>query len=149
MKLVARLVFVKKIILFHIKTWLQLNQITFAFYVKISLKCMILIRLYSYIIWKRRYCYQRRIGCKEEYIEETGCLVKERINIYWQHIRQPQYQQSAVEEHLHTCGEGKFHMFPFFKIIQENKITKKILWRLFHRWIQTFAQWKGLSRKSS
>ena len=42
-------------------------------------------------------------GCKEDYIGETGCLVKERINIYRQHIRQPQYQQLAVEEHLRTC----------------------------------------------
>ena len=31
-------------------------------------------------------------GCKEEYIGETGFLVKERINIYRQHIRQWQYQ---------------------------------------------------------
>ena len=64
-------------------------------------------------------------GWKEEYIGETGCLVKERINIYRQHIRQPQYQQRAVEEHLRTCGDGKFHMFPFFKILQENKLLGK------------------------
>ena len=64
-------------------------------------------------------------GCKEEYIGETGCLVKERINIYWQHIRQPQYQQLAVKEHLRTCGDGKIHMFSFFKIIQENKLPRK------------------------
>ena len=57
-------------------------------------------------------------GCKEEYIGETGCVVKERINIYRQHIRQPQYQQLAVEEHLRFCGIRRFHMFPFFKIIQ-------------------------------
>ena len=57
-------------------------------------------------------------GCKEEYIGETGCVVKERINIYRQHIRQPQYQQLAVEAHLRFCGIGRFHMFPFFKIIQ-------------------------------
>ena len=60
-------------------------------------------------------------GCKEEYKRETGCLVKERINIYRQNIRQPQYQQLAVEEHLHTCGETESFMFPFFKILQENK----------------------------
>ena len=42
-----------------------------------------------------------------------------------QHIRQPQYQQLAAEEHLRTCGDGKFHMFPFFKIIQENKSLRK------------------------
>ena len=64
-------------------------------------------------------------GCKEEYVGEKGCLLKERINIYRQHIRQPQYQQLAVEEHLRTCGDRKFHMFPFFKIIQENKSLRK------------------------
>ena len=64
-------------------------------------------------------------GCKEKYIEETGGLVKEQINIYSQHIRQPQFQQLAVEEHLRTCGDRKFHMFPFFKIIQENKSLRK------------------------
>ena len=62
---------------------------------------------------------------KEEYIEETDCLVKERINIYRQHIRQPQYQQLTVEEHLRTCGDRKFHMFPLFKIIQEKKPLRK------------------------
>ena len=57
--------------------------------------------------------------CKVEYIGERDCLVKERINIYRQHVRQPQYQQLAVEQHLRTCGDGKFHEFPFFKIIQK------------------------------
>ena len=60
-------------------------------------------------------------GCKQEYKAATGCLVKERINIFREQIRQPQYQQFAVEERLRTCGNGKFLMFPFFKIIQENK----------------------------
>lgn len=64
-------------------------------------------------------------GCKEEYIGETGCLVKERINIYRQHIRQPQYQQLPVEGHLRTCGDGMFHMFPFFKIRENNKTLRK------------------------
>ena len=57
-------------------------------------------------------CEERRI----EYIGEKGCLVKERINIYRQHITRSQYQEFAVEENLHTCGDGKFHMIPFFKI---------------------------------
>ena len=64
-------------------------------------------------------------GSKEECIGETGCLVKERINIYRERTRQPQYQQLAVEWHWRTCGDGKFHMFSFFKIIQENKSLRK------------------------
>ena len=51
--------------------------------------------------------------------------MKKRINIYRQHIRQLQYQQFSVEEHLRTCGDGKFHMFPFFKFLQENKPLRK------------------------
>ena len=61
--------------------------------------------------------------CKEEYIGETGCLLKGRRNIYRQHM--PQYEQLVVEEHLRACGDGKFHMFPFFNIIQENKWLRK------------------------
>ena len=47
-------------------------------------------------------------GYKEEYTGKAGCLMKERINNYRQNIRQSQYQQQAAEEHLSTCGDGKF-----------------------------------------
>ena len=47
-------------------------------------------------------------GCQEECIGETGCLVKERINVYRQHISQPQYQQIKVEDHLRFCSSGEF-----------------------------------------
>ena len=47
--------------------------------------------------------------------------MKERINIFRKHIKQPKYPQLAVEEHLRTCGNGKFHIYPFFKNVQENK----------------------------
>ena len=57
---------------------------------------------------------QRRI-CRRNW------LSSERVNEYLQ----SQYQKQAVEEHLHTCGDGKFYMFPFFKIIQENKSLRK------------------------
>ena len=51
--------------------------------------------------------------------------MKEQIIIYRKHIRQPQNQQLAVEEHLRTCGDGKFYMFLFFKNIPENKSLRK------------------------
>ena len=37
--------------------------------------------------------------CKGEYIDVTGCLIKEGLKAYRQHIRQPHYQQ-IKEEHL-------------------------------------------------
>ena len=63
---------------------------------------------------------------EEGYIGETCCPVKKRIDTYTKHIKQPQYQQFTVEEYLSTCGDGKFHMFPFFKILRENKSEKKL-----------------------
>ena len=49
-------------------------------------------------------------GCKEEFIGETVCLVKERINIYIQHISHSHNnQQLTVEENLRTC------IFSFYK----------------------------------
>ena len=63
--------------------------------------------------------------CQEEYIGETGCLVKERISVYRQHIRQSQYQQIKVEQHLRFCSGGEFQMFPFLQIKQENKLLTK------------------------
>lgn len=64
-------------------------------------------------------------GCSEEYIGETGCTLKERLNIYRQHIRQPEYQQIKAEEHLRICGKGEFTIFPFFKIKENNKALRK------------------------
>ena len=64
-------------------------------------------------------------GCQEEYIGETGFLVKERISVYRQHIRHPQYQQIKVEEHFRFCSSGEFQMFIFLQIKQENKLLRK------------------------
>ena len=36
--------------------------------------------------------------------------MKERINIYRQHIRQQKYQQLAFQEHLRTYGNGQLHV---------------------------------------
>ena len=57
--------------------------------------------------------------CKEEYIGETGkgkTKLKDRIRMYGQHIRQPNYQQLKVEGHLRVCGNGKFQIFPLLQI---------------------------------
>ena len=54
-----------------------------------------------------------------------SCLTKEQINILRENIRQLQYQQLLIAEYLLICGDGKSHIFPFFKILQENKSLRK------------------------
>ena len=47
--------------------------------------------------------------CSEEYTSETGVgktKLRERVQVYRQHIRQPEYQKIKVEEHFRTCGKG-------------------------------------------
>ena len=57
--------------------------------------------------------------CGEEYTGETGAgktKLRDRVRVYWQHIRQPEYQKLKVEEHLRTCGKGTFKIFPLLQI---------------------------------
>ena len=57
--------------------------------------------------------------CKEEYIDETGIgdsKLRDRVRIYWQHIRQPEHEKLKVEKHLRTCGKGNFTIFPFLQL---------------------------------
>ena len=55
-------------------------------------------------------------GCKKEYIGQTSCMLKERLVLYRQHINEPRYQTSEVEEHLRNCGKGYFSIIPFLQI---------------------------------
>ena len=57
--------------------------------------------------------------CGEEYTGETGVgktKLRDRVRVYRQHIRQPEYQKPKVEEHLRTCGEGTFKIFPLLQM---------------------------------
>ena len=64
-------------------------------------------------------------GCKKEYIGQTGGQLKERISIYRQHIRQPEYEKIEFERHLRTFAKGIFKIFPFFKMKENNKILRE------------------------
>ena len=49
--------------------------------------------------------------CKEEYIRETRqgkTKLRGRVSVYYQHIRQPQYQRLKVDGHLRVCGSGEY-----------------------------------------
>ena len=57
--------------------------------------------------------------CGEEYTVETEIgktKLRDRVRVYRQHIRQPEYQKLKVEEHLRTCGKGTFKIFPLLQI---------------------------------
>ena len=57
--------------------------------------------------------------CGEEYTGETGIgktKLRDRVRVYRQHIRQPEYQKLKVEEHLRTCGKGTFKIFPLLQM---------------------------------
>ena len=63
-------------------------------------------------------------GCSKEYIGQSGGQLKERLSIYRQHIRQPEYEKIEVERHLRTYAKGIYKIFPFFKT-KENKIIRE------------------------
>ena len=66
--------------------------------------------------------------CGEEYIGETGknnTKLRDRVRVYRQHIRQPQYQMLQVEAHLRECGGGKFKIFPLLQIRSDNSDLRK------------------------
>ena len=60
--------------------------------------------------------------CNKEYIGQIGGQLKERLSIYKQYIRQPEYEKIEVEKHLRTCAKGIFKVFPFLKMKENNKI---------------------------
>ena len=64
-------------------------------------------------------------GCKEEYIGQTQKTLKERLNTYRQHIRQPELQQVDVKGHIRICGGGNFKMMPVFAILEDSKILRE------------------------
>ena len=73
--------------LFNFKNWQQ------PFILKSNFNCETSNLMYVII-----YC-----GCNKEYIGHTGGQIKEKLNIYRQHIRQPEYEKIEVVRHLCTC----------------------------------------------
>ena len=40
-------------------------------------------------------------------------MLKERLNIYMQHVRQPELHQIDIEGHIRTCGGRNFKIMLF------------------------------------
>ena len=52
-------------------------------------------------------------------------MLKERLDTYRQHIRQPKLWQIGVEGYIRASGGGNFKVMPFFVIREGNKILRE------------------------
>ena len=62
-------------------------------------------------------------GCLEEYLGETSMgktKLSDLVRVYRQHIKQPEYQQLKVEEHVGVCSRGAFKILPFLQMHSNN-----------------------------
>ena len=72
--------------------------------------------------------------CKEEYIGETGgdkTLLRNRVTLYRQHIKDPKYEKLPVERHLRECGKGNFKIFPFLQLNRRDITLRKTMEQKF------------------
>ena len=59
-------------------------------------------------------------GCNEKYIGKTDQKLKRRMNLHRSQINQPRNRNMPVSEHLDTCGNGTFRVFPIYKLNYNN-----------------------------
>ena len=66
-------------------------------------------------------------GCKRQYIGETGDILRNRVRVHRQQIRQKEYRQLKLSEHLEQCAgsiEPCFLITPFYKMNVEDKMKR-------------------------
>ena len=68
-------------------------------------------------------------GCGKKYIGETGGILRNRMTLHRQHIREKKYQILNVSKHISICAKGispEFHVVPFYKLKTDNENQRKI-----------------------
>ena len=58
--------------------------------------------------------------CKEFYIGQTGRLI-DRVRVHKQQIRDPSIRNTPCSKHFVECGRGKFTIFPFYKMKNDDE----------------------------
>ena len=61
--------------------------------------------------------------CKEFYIGQTGRLIA-RVRVHKQQIRDASVRNTPCCQHFAECGKGKFKIFPFYKMWNEDEIPR-------------------------
>ena len=78
--------------------------------------------------------------CNEDYIGETGerkTKLRDRVRVYCQHIRQPQYQQLKVKGLLRGCGNGEFRIFPLLQMRSQGTNLRRSYEKRFQQKLKT------------
>ena len=63
-------------------------------------------------------------NCNETYIGQTGNSLRERFRVHRQQIRDPTVRQIDLSEHLDICSRGKYKVFPFYKMNEQNEYKR-------------------------
>ena len=59
---------------------------------------------------------------QKQYVGETGDILRNRIRVHRQHVRDKNVRVLHVSEHISTCSktEPYFSVFPFYKLSNDN-----------------------------
>ena len=60
-------------------------------------------------------------SCKEEYIEQTQRIIKERLNSYRQHTQPVNISQLDIENHIRTYCDRNFKVLSFLQCGETTK----------------------------
>ena len=67
-------------------------------------------------------------GCGHNYIGETGDVLRNRVTVHEQQIRDPHTRMLGVSKHIDECAAGltpQFTIFPFYKILSPSESMRK------------------------
>ena len=73
-------------------------------------------------------------GCGKNYIGETGDVLRNRVTVHKQQIRDPSTRMLGVSKHIDECAVGltpQFSIFPFYKILSSSENMRKNKEKLF------------------
>ena len=63
-------------------------------------------------------------GCGHNYIGDMGDVLRNRVTVHKQQIRDPHTRMLGVSKHIDECAEGltpQFTIFPFYKILSPSE----------------------------
>ena len=73
-------------------------------------------------------------GCGKNYIGETGDVLRNRVTVHKQQVRDPSTRMLGVSKHIDECAVGltpQFSIFPFYKILSSSENMRKNKEKLF------------------